>query len=125
MTTTYEVHAARDGRWWYFRVPELDTSGQARSLDDVPFEARDVIATWLQIDEGEVEIALHVDLPADIESRLAEAEEKEEAGRAAVSEAARLKREIVVQLRDRGFSQKDTSIVLGVSPQRVHQLINS
>ncbi len=125
MTTTYEVHAARDGRWWYFRVPELNTSGQARSLSEVPFEARDVIATWLRIDESEVDVALHVDLPAEMSARLAEANEKEEAGRTAVSEAARLKREIVVELQAQGFSQKDTSLVLGVSPQRVYQLIHS
>ncbi|MGA1836583.1 hypothetical protein VD659_06585 [Herbiconiux sp. 11R-BC] len=48
----------RDGGWWYFRVPELDTSGQARTLSGVRIEARDVIATWLRVDEREVDVTV-------------------------------------------------------------------
>ena len=123
-TRVYEVTAARDGKWWYFRIPELDTSGQARTLEEVPFEATDIIATWLRVDESEVGVKLTVELPAEIESRLAEANQREEVGRVAVCDAARLRREAVVMLKEQGLSQKDTSRVLGVSPQRVNQLIH-
>ncbi len=43
---TYDVDVWREGRWWLFRIPELDTVGQARSLAEVPEEAEGIIEAW-------------------------------------------------------------------------------
>lgn len=55
-TVPYRIHATRDGEWWYFRIPELETSGQARTLEEVAHEARAIIAMWLRADESEIKV---------------------------------------------------------------------
>jgi len=47
MAKNFDVTVQREGRWWIFTVPELDAVGQARSLAEVPIEARGLIAGWL------------------------------------------------------------------------------
>ncbi len=45
----YIVTVHPDGRWWHIRVPEFGTASQAITLHEVPTQARDLIATWLDI----------------------------------------------------------------------------
>lgn len=33
--STYDVTVEREGRWWVFRIPELGTGKQAKSLAEV------------------------------------------------------------------------------------------
>lgn len=121
-TRTFQVKVRRDGKWWYFEIPEVNMSGQARKLAEVETEAADIIATWLQIDADTVGVTLDVDVPAEISNAWDEAKRREAIARQENAAAARLAREAVKGLRDQGLSQADAGRLLGVTVQRVSQL---
>ena len=55
-TTTYLVETFQEGDWWVTRVAGLGANyTQARTLEEVPEMARDLIALALDIDEADVE----------------------------------------------------------------------
>lgn len=129
--TTYEVTSYRDGAWWTFEVPALTSPapakgksivamGQARRAEDVGREARDVIDLWT--DDDDIDVRVHYTLPEGVETAVHAAAEREERGRAALAEAAALRRKAVQELRAEGLSQADTATLLGLSRQRVQQL---
>lgn len=129
--TTYEVTSYRDGSWWTFEIPALTSPGpikgkrivamgQARRAEDVAREARDVIDLWT--DDPDVDVRVHYTLPAGVETAVHTAAESEKRGRAALDEAAALRRQAVQALRSQGLSQADTATLLGLSRQRVQQL---
>ena len=122
MTKTYQVDVRRDGKWWYFTIPEVNMSGQARKLLEVEFEATDIIATWLRINPETVAVSLDVDVPAEVSEAWGEAKRREAIAREENAAAARLAREAVKRLRDEGMSQADAGRLLGVTVQRVSQL---
>jgi predicted XRE-type DNA-binding protein len=119
---TYQVTVRRDGKWWYFEIPEIDMSGQAHRLTAVEFEAVDIIATWLQVDAGSITVELDVEVPADVTESWSEAKRRETVAREENAAAAVLARQAVQRLRDAGMSQAEAGRLLGVSVQRVSQL---
>lgn len=137
MTNTYAVTARPDGKWWTFEIPELTAPaprpgapriiamGQARNAREVSAEARGLAAAWLDIDPETVDVAVRYELPGNIADALTRARKRDADGRAALDEAAALRRSVVHELTTSGISQGDAAIVLGVSRQRVQQLANS
>lgn len=45
----YEAIARRDGNFWFIEIPQLDLFTQARTADEIPSMARDVIAISLDV----------------------------------------------------------------------------
>lgn len=122
MTSTFEVIARREGKWWFFEIPDIDMSGQARTLSEAEFEATDIIATWLQLDPSTISVAMDIEVPAEIRATWDDAKRREAVARDENAAAARLAREAVGLLRAQGMSQADVARILGVSVQRVSQL---
>lgn len=135
MGTNYEVTAYRDGKWWTFEIPALTSpsprggdhrivaTGQARHAAEIEEEARDLAAVWTETDESEITVQVVYRLPDDVRADVEHARELDATGRAALEEAAALRRRAVRQLRTvGGLSQADSAAVLGLSRQRVHQL---
>ena len=119
---TYAVDARRDGRWWFIQVPELGTSGQARSVSKIEEAARDIIAIWLDTDRDRFDIDLSIEIPDGIRQLWQDAKEREASARSEEAAAAALARRAVSGLRAEGLSYKEAGLVLGLSSQRVHQL---
>ncbi|PZR55236.1 antitoxin HicB [Xylanimonas oleitrophica] len=121
MSTTYKATATREGQWWVIDVDGVGVT-QERTLRDAPDQARDLVATMLDVAPETVEIDLHVDLDGfEVEVAAARRESAEAA--AAQQRAARRAREVATSLRERGLSVTDTAVVLGVSRGRVSQLV--
>ena len=54
-TTTYRVETFREGDWWVTMVAGLDANyTQARTFDEVPEMARDLIALALDIEVADI-----------------------------------------------------------------------
>jgi predicted RNase H-like HicB family nuclease len=123
----YAVHVERtpDG-WWYIEVPEVEGARtQAKRLDQVDEMARDVLAILLDVDPESfglelAPVAIHEDgvelLNAARSARLAAAE-ADEAARVAVKRA-------VVGMSTMGYTMRDIGSLLGVTHQRVAQLMD-
>jgi predicted XRE-type DNA-binding protein len=131
---TYEVDAGYDGKWWVFDIPALFTAvngrqivarGQARTAAEVAGEARDIIAMWTDVDEATTHVSVRFSMPEEIREAIARARERENAARSIEQEAAQARRFAARALvNDQGMTQSDAATMLGVSRQRVHQLVS-
>jgi predicted RNase H-like HicB family nuclease/predicted XRE-type DNA-binding protein len=121
---TYTARARRSGVLWAIDVPELPgVYSQARRLDRVESTARDAISLFLDVDPATLEIRVETSLPGDLRrdvdvvGRLrAEAERLQVESSGAMRHLAR-------ELLGRGLSVRDAAAILGVSHQRVSQLV--
>lgn len=125
MAQQYRVEARPAGRgWWTIRVPEVTGAlSQARRLDRVEAMAQEAIALVLEVDEAEVAVGVEVVLPEKAREALNEALLAKEQARSAELAAAEQWTEAARQLTGEGLSMRDVGVVMGVSHQRVAQLL--
>ena len=124
---SYEVTVAREGRWWMIEIPELDGLTQARRLDDVEKMAREYIAVTLDIPVSQAAVSIsgiEVDGQDVLEAK-ALVEDLRRQVRQLEATVADLTREFASALVDASVPVRDVSNVLGVSHQRVSQLVQS
>jgi predicted XRE-type DNA-binding protein len=124
---TYEVTVSRDDRWWMVAVPELGGVTQARRLDEVEQMAREYIAVSTDVPLSKVAVEV-----AGIEAGgrdLLEAKTLVDGLRRRAKDlealVAELNREVASALTDASVPVRDVSSVLGVSHQRVSQLVQA
>jgi predicted RNase H-like HicB family nuclease len=125
MAERYTALCRRSGGWWAVEVPEVPgVFTQARRLDHVPQMAADAIALMLDLDPGEVvvEVVPTIDATADalVEEALTTRQVAAQAADAASLAASRAAR---VLHCDRKLPLRDVGTIMGLSHQRVHQLI--
>jgi DNA-directed RNA polymerase specialized sigma subunit len=119
--------ATRIGDWWAVEVPEVagGLHTQARRLDQVASAVADAVALVIDISPDTIEVDVIPKLPQqDAELVDAARAASQEAARAA-ERASRLSRQAVEQLRSEGMTVRDVGGLLGVSPQRVSQLVDT
>jgi DNA-directed RNA polymerase specialized sigma subunit len=120
---TYTATATREGRYWVLDVGDLGTT-QALNLDEAQEQVRSLVSLMTEIPADSFDVAIVPELDKAIAAELA-------ATRAAVDEVAarqvdvaRRQRELVRSLVDvGGLSRRDAAVVLGVSHQRVSQIL--
>ena len=121
---TYTATASREGRWWLIEIPGIGAT-QARRAADAREQARDLISAVkgipIDVQHVRVEFALNADLMDDVR-RAHDARQKLAAEQ---SRTAELSRKAAKGLIDSGLTGADTAEVLGVSPQRVSQLLKA
>ncbi|MFD3406154.1 hypothetical protein ACFWUU_36050 [Kribbella sp. NPDC058693] len=124
---TYEVTVERDGRWWMVAVPELDGLTQARRLDEVEQMAREYIAVTTDVPLSRVAVEVS-GIAADGQDLL-EAKTLVDGLRRRAKDLeamiAELTREVASSLTDASVPVRDVSNVLGISHQRVSQLVQA
>lgn len=123
--STYRVTARRTGDWWALEVPDMPgVFSQAKRLEQADEAAREAIALMLDVEPEEVTVEIEPDLsPAEV-AVLAELQRAQDAAReAAEAERRAMQRAAAVLTRD--LSQRDAGRILGVSFQRVSQLLKS
>ena len=124
--TRYTVEAVRSGDWWAITVPDLrGVFSQARRLNQVEPTAREAIAMMLDIDESQVgPIDVQVQPPDEVVGLLDELHHSVSVAEEASAAAARARCEAAKLLRDAGFPMRDIGQLLGVSHQRVSQILS-
>lgn len=122
MAVTYEVVAEPDGRFWLLTVPAIDRSSQARNTKEIPTMAKDLIE--IMTGEADAEIEVRFALPASIRAHLDNVESARASEEQSRRTAARELRAAAQALRAQRLSYEDVGVVLGVSHQRAHQLVN-
>jgi hypothetical protein len=127
MTDVYEYEIHQEGRSWVVRVPSLGLTTQARNLRETDRMAKSIIALHFDAEPSSIEVyrsniiglprkvAEDVKRAIDRRGRLASAQA---ASNSATMRAAAELVEIGVPLRDAGY-------LLGISHQRVAQLIEA
>lgn len=120
---THVALATREGRWWIVEVEGVGTT-QARNLTEAREMAVDLISITQNVPAASVAVELRTTLEADLEEEIAQA-------RAAIKDleerqlsVARTSRSVARKLvKSAGLTGRDAAVVLGVSPQRVSQLL--
>lgn len=125
--TRYTVRARRSGKHWALDVPALPgVFSQSTRLDTAPAAAAEAIALMLDVEPDTIQV--------DIDPQLTDAEaavvrllhEAKADNRRAEERAARAAREAAALLVNvRGLSLRDAGDLLGMSHQRVSQLLQS
>ena len=123
---TYTARSRRSGAWWAIDVPELPgVYSQARRLDRVESMARDAIALFLDVDPATLEIRVETNLPSDLRRDVdALGRLRAEADRVQ-AESSGAMRNLTHELLGRGLSVRDAAAILGISHQRVSQLVHT
>ena len=119
--TSYDVTIAKEGKYWLVRIPAIDGLTQARNYAEVELMAREYISLVRDVDLAEVSIAsVAVEGVSEV---IRQAAEERARAKELESAASRRVREAAKSLRSSGVSLVDIGAILGVSHQRVHQLI--
>ncbi|HEY5180200.1 MAG TPA: hypothetical protein VIJ07_10590 [Dermatophilaceae bacterium] len=119
--------ATRTGEWWAIEVSDVQGGlhTQARRLDQVAATVADAVALAVDVSPETIEVTVIPQLaPRDAELIDAARHASQEAVRASEL-ASQLSRQAVAQLRSEGMTVRDVGGLLGVSPQRVSQLVES
>jgi hypothetical protein len=119
----YHAEVTRDGKFWLIRVPELNRSTQARRYKDVQAMAGDLIEIMTGLDADEYDLHIQVQLPSEVQDHLARAEVLRAEAKRKNSEAAKESRAAVRELLAQGLSQREAGELLGMSFQRINQLV--
>ena len=123
--TTYEVTAERDGNRWFLRVDALPgVFSQVRRLDRADSMARDAIAAFLDIPAARFDVSVSVRLPTDLERDVAGVKDLRGVIDRTEREYAERTRRLAARLVEReGMTVREAGRVLGLSYQRVSQLV--
>ncbi|MFD5514459.1 type II toxin-antitoxin system HicB family antitoxin [Streptomyces sp. NPDC127066] len=121
--SAYRVIARRTGEWWALEVPDLPgVFSQAKRLEQADEAAREAIAVMLDVETEEVSVSIEPVLPDEAREVIEAAHRaQEEARKAAELERQAMQRAAAVLTRE--LSQRDAGRFLGVSFQRIHQLL--
>jgi len=124
--TQWSVEVTRSGGWWAIRVPDLPgVFSQCRRLDQVDGHVREAIALMLELDASEVAaIDITVVSPPEIAELVQTVEQAEHTARGAIDAAASARREAAQTLMDQGYPMRDIGRLIGISHQRVSQILN-
>ncbi len=124
MKPMYTVIAERDGDWWAISVRELNNVfSQARRLDRVEYMARDAISLMLEVppDSFDIEVIQNLDSPTQEQLELVK--DVREAVAIWKRRSSETTRETVRSLAASGYPQRDIGRLVGISHQRVAQLL--
>ncbi len=123
---TYRAVCERDGSWWFIQVPGVAGAfTQARRLDQVEVMTRDVVALLLEVDPASFDVFVEPVVPEPVRRSLDVARTLREDAERKQAQAARQTRDAARALADSGYTFRDVGAVLGVSYQRVAQLLAS
>jgi len=123
----YRVRPARDGRFWFLRVEELPGAyTQSRRLDQAEAMVRDVISLVQEVpdDSFDVEI-LEPDLQVGTEDEVTQVKALRALAEMFGSAASSRARVVARSLAAEDLTIRDIGRILGVSHQRVAQLIET
>lgn len=123
----YDITVTRDGKWWMIEVPAIDGLTQARRISEIEDMALSLIAVTVDEPASQIELgSMHI-VVAGL-GDVTEYSHDVEAARSAAEEAevnvSRIMREKANLLVDADIPLRDAAEVLGVSYQRVHQLVS-
>lgn len=120
------VTLSRDERdpWWIARGSDPGSVTQGRTLAQVQERAREMLAAWHDVDEDSFDIDWRFELGEDVDDELDQlARERALLVSTQTAVGRRMTSTLEALVRKRGISQRDAATIVGLSHQRVAQLL--
>jgi predicted RNase H-like HicB family nuclease len=122
-TYTARLEKEHDGRWSVELEEEPRVHTWGKTIDQALTRMREAAALWFQTDEATIELIPRPVLPKSTGRTVDQARKAREQARNADRLAIEQTRKAAVALTNRGISMRDAAAILGISHQRVHQLL--
>jgi DNA-directed RNA polymerase specialized sigma24 family protein len=119
---TYNATATREGRWWVVDVPDIGVT-QGRSSREAERMAADLVAIMLDIPVEQVSVNVDFRLSDELTNEVYIARQAQKDADKAQRQAADRSRAAIRRILAAGLSKQDAARVLGISAQRVSQLV--
>jgi predicted RNase H-like HicB family nuclease/DNA-binding CsgD family transcriptional regulator len=124
-TYTARLEREKDSRWTVELDEEPRVHTWGKTVEQALGRMREAAALWFQTDEGDIELVPRPILPKAAGRTVEQAREAREQARKADHLAIEQTRRAAEVLTGRGISMRDAARILGISHQRVHQLLSS
>lgn len=121
---TYLVRAVRWDKGWELHIPDVGVT-QSHGLADAEEMAADYIRSLTGNEPGSFSVEIEIQIGDDLDELVELARRHVTAAAEAQKAAAAESREVARRLKDKGLTGRDIAAVLGVSPQRISQLISA
>jgi len=125
MTYTARLEREKDGRWTVELEEEPRVHTWGKTVDQALARMREAAALWFQTDEHRIDLVPRPVLPKATSRTVERARQAREEARRADRIAVEQTRKAAAVLTSRGISMRDTAAILGISHQRVHQLLSA
>lgn len=127
--TTYKARTYRSNDWWAVEITDglpdnMLGVTQVRRVTEAEQAARNVIADLLEVDPDSVNLELHIDAPTPIKKQQRLLEAAEANLLAARTDAMTIRRQLATEAIEEGLTMREAGVLLGVSHQRVKQLVD-
>lgn len=122
---TVEATATKDGRWWRITIPELDQATATKRRSEVQDYAENLAAAALEGDAAAIRVVVSYPLPAGVREDWAQARQDQARARELTVSAAAATKAVVRTLHGSGYSGSDIAAMLGLSVQRISQLLKT
>jgi hypothetical protein len=126
----YVARCRRVDGWWAVDVyddqglPVRGAHTQARRLDEVQRMVKEVVSMLQDVPEDEVAVRVEPEMPDDVRTEVERAQRLREVAETAQREAAEATSRAASELVNRGrFTVRDAGGILGLSHQRINQLV--
>jgi predicted RNase H-like HicB family nuclease len=126
MNLTAKIHRDETGAWIAHVTEEPRVHTFGRTVPKALLHLREAAALWFDTDEDDIEFTLQVELKPNQSAptlirRALKARRTAEEAQAAANEATLAAVHALID--DAGLSVRDTAALLGISHQRIHQLV--
>lgn len=123
--TTYTAQLEReaDGRWTIKLLEEPRVHTWGNTVTQALARMREAAAMWFDTDEASIELIPAPVLPKSALRIIEQAGQARDQARTADRVAIDKTKKAAVELARRGISMRDAAAILGISHQRVHQLL--
>ncbi len=122
-TYTARLEREEDGRWTVELEEEPRVHTWGKTVDQALARLLEAAALWFQTEEDQIELVPRPVLPKSTGRTVQQARRAREQARSADRLAVERTREAAAALTSRGISMRDAAAILGISHQRVHQLL--
>jgi predicted RNase H-like HicB family nuclease len=122
-TYTARLERETDGRWSVELEEEPRVHTWGKTVGQALERMREAAALWFRTDEASIELVPRPVLPEAVGKTVEQARQAREQARDSDRTAVERTKEAVAGLADSGISTRDAAAILGMSHQRVHQLL--
>lgn len=122
-TYTARLERENDGRWTVELEEEPRVHTWGKTIDQALGRMREAAALWFETDETSIQLIPRPVLPKTAMRSVEQARQAREQAHHADRLALEKTKRAAAALASRGISLRDAAVILGISHQRVHQLL--